>query len=64
MSPCQVCGAENYPPSMGGPGICPACDCGHSASPRHYRELREENERLRTEVIRLLHKLAAQDRIA
>lgn len=26
--PCVVCGAINYPLSMGGPQICPACDCG------------------------------------
>ena len=26
--PCICCGATNYPLSMGGSGICPACDCG------------------------------------
>lgn len=26
--PCIVCGKTNYPNSMGGPGICPSCDCG------------------------------------
>lgn len=26
--PCVVCGATNYSLSMGGPTICPACDCG------------------------------------
>ena len=26
--PCQMCGATNYSLSMGGPGICPSCDCG------------------------------------
>ena len=26
--PCIVCGENNYPLSMGGPTICPACDCG------------------------------------
>lgn len=26
--PCVVCGAVNYSLSMGGPGICPSCDCG------------------------------------
>lgn len=27
--PCNVCGATNYPSSMGGPYICPSCDCGN-----------------------------------
>lgn len=26
--PCVVCGEVNYPLSMGGPSICPSCDCG------------------------------------
>ena len=26
--PCMVCGATNYSNSMGGPMICPSCDCG------------------------------------
>lgn len=26
--PCVVCGATNYLPSLGGPEICPPCDCG------------------------------------
>ena len=26
--PCVACGATNYPMSMGGPTICPPCDCG------------------------------------
>jgi len=30
--PCTVCGKTNYPNSMGGPGICPACDCGGTIS--------------------------------
>lgn len=24
-----MCGAINYPNSMGGPSICPSCDCGN-----------------------------------
>jgi len=28
--PCTVCGKTNYPLSMGGPGICPSCDCGNA----------------------------------
>lgn len=27
--PCIVCGKTNYPLSMGGPDICPMCDCGN-----------------------------------
>lgn len=26
--PCEICGAINYLPSLGGPTICPSCDCG------------------------------------
>lgn len=26
--PCVICGAKDYPLSMGGPAICPKCDCG------------------------------------
>jgi hypothetical protein len=26
--PCIKCGARNYPNSLGGPYICPLCDCG------------------------------------
>jgi hypothetical protein len=26
--PCVVCGDRDYPSSLGGPQICPACDCG------------------------------------
>lgn len=26
--PCKVCGKTNYPSSLGGPDICPECDCG------------------------------------
>lgn len=31
--PCCVCGATNYPLSIGGPSICPACDCGIQLAP-------------------------------
>lgn len=27
--PCCICGSTNYALSMGGPTICPKCDCGH-----------------------------------
>lgn len=25
---CNVCGKDYTSPSLGGPGICPRCDCG------------------------------------
>jgi len=37
--PCIVCGDTNYPLSMGGPGICPSCDCG---IPPQTKKLRRE----------------------
>lgn len=45
--PCVVCGRTNYPSSMGGPSICPQCDCG---IPSEVTKLREENRRLRVEL--------------
>jgi hypothetical protein len=47
--PCVMCGKTNYPLSMGGPSVCPMCDCGHSTSQSHLRKLTEENEQLRQE---------------
>jgi hypothetical protein len=26
--PCNICGVTNYPNSLGGPYMCPTCDCG------------------------------------
>lgn len=49
--PCLGCGAENYPLSMGGPGICPACDC--TPPERRVRQLAEENRILRERVAEL-----------
>jgi len=49
-----MCGQINYPLSMGGPGICPACDCG--IDPGETRARREAHERiyaLEQEVSRL-----------
>lgn len=42
--PCALCGGINYPASLGGPGICPSCDCG---IPPEVSRLRRENQRLR-----------------
>ncbi len=30
---CNVCGKEYSEPSLGGPGICPRCDCGLPPEP-------------------------------
>lgn len=32
--PCLVCGETDYPLSMGGPSICPACDMGQDLKTR------------------------------
>ena len=43
--PCIACGNTDYPLSMGGPAICPACD---SQPPkRRVGQLAAENRRLR-----------------
>jgi hypothetical protein len=58
VGPCVVCGRVNYPLSMGGPQICPACDCGIPLREQRLQEelgkalatnvtLATENERLR-----------------
>jgi hypothetical protein len=28
FGPCNGCGKTNYPTSVGGPYMCPSCDCG------------------------------------
>lgn len=43
--PCKLCGATNYPLSMGGPDICCACDTGYTTSPAGVKAL---NERIQT----------------
>lgn len=58
--PCISCGEVNYPLSMGGPDICPACDCGWDLKTRlppmrekikllqaEFAKAREEKENLR-----------------
>lgn len=37
--PCICCGRTDYPLSMGGPGICPRCDCGNWDPQRLLKEL-------------------------
>lgn len=45
---CKVCGLRYYRRSFGGPGICPACDCG-DAGPQRLKAQRDEIERLTAE---------------
>lgn len=39
--PCVICGSTNYALSMGGPTICPSCDCGDFGIERVKRLGRE-----------------------
>lgn len=56
LGPCLICGETDYPLSLGGPGICPSCDCGNfgiTVVKRQAAEiirLRAELEELRKEV--------------
>ena len=43
--PCAGCGGTGYPLSMGGPSVCPACDC--LPPERRVKDLAAENRRLR-----------------
>ena len=43
--PCKLCGATDYALSMGGPTICPACDCGGAEA-----GLRRQLEAARQEI--------------
>jgi hypothetical protein len=49
--PCTACGATGYGLSMGGPGICPACDC--LPPERRVGQLAEENRQLRERIAEL-----------
>ena len=53
--PCLACGATDYPLSMGGPGICPACDC--YPPEKRVGQLAAENRQLRAEVAELKKRL-------
>lgn len=48
--PCVMCGEDDYPLSFGGPGICPACDCG---TPPEVTKLRRENQILKKRISEL-----------
>jgi hypothetical protein len=59
--PCNLCGLTDYPLSMGGPTICPSCDCGIDPQLSKCRnELWEANEALgkATATIERLRKYA------
>lgn len=45
--PCIICGDTNYLLSLGGPSICPPCDCG---IPPEVSKLRRENASLRAQL--------------
>lgn len=47
--PCIYCGSINYAPSMGGPSICPSCDCGNFG-PSVVQRQGETITALRTEL--------------
>lgn len=59
LGPCIVCGDVGYSPSMGGPEICPKCDCGHFDAATVERqakiiaELRQESATQSSELLRL-----------
>lgn len=59
--PCVLCGDTDYPPSLGGPGICPSCDCG---IPPEVARLRRENERLRQELAEAKNEALERERWA
>jgi hypothetical protein len=56
--PCVYCGAVNYPLSMGGPTICPSCDCGNFG-PKVVRALGTELVAVRSERAALAAQLEA-----
>lgn len=56
--PCILCDAKNYPLSMGGPTLCPACDTGFTQSPAGIKALRAQVELLQKENEDLHRQLA------
>ena len=70
LGPCVVCGETNYPLSMGGPTICPACDIGRDLKSRceEYRARIEQQgkriEELEAEIAKhVVNNLVSIDRI-
>ncbi len=63
--PCVLCGTTDYPLSMGGPTICPSCDCGNFNPHKLLSQLktaREENARLATALAASEAKLVEMQR--
>lgn len=58
--PCIICGDTNYNLSMGGPTICPPCDCGDFGIRRAKRQAKII-ELLRKEIGELKEKLNQQN---
>jgi len=56
--PCIICGTTNYSLSMGGPTICPSCDCGDFSLSKVQRQAKEI-ERLTLEAHG--HAMAAEE---
>ena len=56
MDTCSICGMQFSVRSYGGPGICPACDCGFTGASM-VKAQREEIERLQAEVRDLYRQL-------
>jgi hypothetical protein len=50
--PCEICGETNYQLSIGGPSICPSCDCGNFG-PDVVRRLGKVILELRTRIDQL-----------
>ena len=48
--PCSLCGDTDYPLSMGGPSICPRCDCS-PPSPLEIRRLHETIASLQAQLL-------------
>lgn len=49
---CTICGLRYFNKSMGGPGVCPACDCGFTGATL-VKAQKDEIERLRARVAEL-----------
>lgn len=64
--PCVVCGATDYSLTLGGPTICPSCDCGRDPEIGRLINLGQKQHaeiiRLRTELATANERLSAAER--